>query len=219
VKNRNLITLTLSALAILGLALIVIGYLAPWVPHKTAALTLIGPDLSAFARAFPHVQRTLFHAPFIAASILTALTASRAESGWFRWTVAILTATLPPAVLLSPIAIGAYQALGGSTGFTLAPQDRTLVILVGLGSLLTLLGPFGRNVRPWIRTAAGIIVALLGFAPALWQYGKLLPHVEEVYGRSVGIGWGLVVCVLGFVVNRTACILMDRYVPPNPGQS
>ena len=36
--------------------LAIVGYLGPWVPHKTAALTVTGLELAEFAKFFPQVQ-------------------------------------------------------------------------------------------------------------------------------------------------------------------
>ncbi|HEY68130.1 MAG TPA: hypothetical protein G4N97_07665, partial [Thermoflexia bacterium] len=68
------------AIRLFGLVLVIAGYFGPWVGHKTAALTVTGPELSEFAKLFPQVQggvvpviRALFLTPLVAAAILLGL--------------------------------------------------------------------------------------------------------------------------------------------------
>jgi hypothetical protein len=190
-----------------GLALIVVGYLGPWIPHETAALTVTGIELAEFAKFFPQVQggtvsitRELFYCPLIAASVLLGLLVSRSPHRAVRLIVpsgaaaALLGALLPFSVVEA-----ARHALTTPAPFVPDPNSREQLILVVVGVALTLLTPLAHRLprRPW-----GILIALLALAgsiPALYQLALLRPHVAALYNGPIGLGWGLIACAVGFV--------------------
>jgi len=45
-----------------------------------------------------------------------------------------------------------------------------------------------------------VLLALVGILPALWQFAAFHSRVAALYDEALGVGWGLVVCVLGFVL-------------------
>ena len=66
----------------LGLLLVIVGAVGPWVPHKTSALAVTGIELVEFAKFFPRVQsgaipviRALFALPILAGAVVLAILA------------------------------------------------------------------------------------------------------------------------------------------------
>ena len=180
---------------LLGIVLVVVGLLGPWIPHETAALTVTGLELAEFAKFFPqvqsgvvHVTRCLFLTPVTAAAILLGLAVSAiAVRPVTRFTGAGL------GVLLALVALPPY-------GFYLATEYRGHLILAAVGALLVLLTLPSHRLP---RRAWGILVmvlALAGIAPALYQFVLLRPLVTALYDAPLGLGWGLVVCVTGFTL-------------------
>ena len=210
----------------LGLVLGVVGYFGPWVGHRTAALTVTGFEMAEFAKFFPQVQggtlqltRALFYLPLVTAAILLALAVGRSNVRGARWVVPLCVAVLLVVTLLPYSAVdGLLQAIAAGVPFVLDPQYARQTLLVAAGVLLVLLAPLACRIatRAW-----GIVVALLALAgavPALFQFARLRPLVVALYDRPLGLGWGLVACVAGFVLILAAGILAavcpGRAAPP-----
>jgi len=187
---------------LLGLTLAVVGYFGPWVPHKTAALTVTGFELTHLTRlqgSPVSITPELFLTPLVAAAILLGLLANQltnrpTNEPTSQPTHRLLRAFLTlAAVLLALAALPPYQ-------FILDPQYRGQLILAASGLLLVLLTPLARRLP---RRARGILVALLALAgavPALWQFALLRPIVVTLYNGPPGLGWGLVTCSAGLAL-------------------
>jgi hypothetical protein len=207
----------------LGLVLVVAGYFGPWVPHKTAALTVTGFELAEFAKFFPQVQggtvpltRALFYLPLVTALILFAFLAGRSTIRLARMIGPPFLAILLVGVLLPYSVVDAVrQALIVHSPPVFDPQytKQTVLVIVGVG--LALLSPLARRLS---RRASGILVALLalgGAVPPLWQFALLRPLVVALYNEPLGLSWGLIACTAGFVLLLLSGIL----VAAMPGRS
>ena len=174
----------------LGLALALVGYFGPWVPHESAALTVTGFELAHLTRlqgSPASITPALFLTPLVAAAILLGLLANRPTNK--------PTNKLPTlaAALLALAALPPYQ-------FILEPQYRGQLGLAAGGLLVVLLTPLARWLprRAW--TGLGALVSLGGAIPALWQVALLRPLIVALYNRPLGLGWGLVACTAGFAL-------------------
>jgi hypothetical protein len=195
-----------------GLVLALVGYLGPWVGHKTAALTVTGFELAEFAKFFPQVQagtipitRVLFYVPLVVIFIMLVLFASRSAVLPVRLVVPPCAAALLLIVLLPySVVNGVRQALAMRSPFILDPQDVGQLTLVVVGMVLVLLSPLAYRLRfrfSW-RTQAVLVafLSLVGAIPALWQFSLLQPLVVALYGESISPGWGLIACAAGFAL-------------------
>jgi len=211
-------------LCVLGLAFAVVGYFGPWVPHKTAALTVTGLELAEFAKFFPQVQggaapiaRELFYAPLVAALILVALLASRSATRFVRLGVPALAAALLVVALLPyPVVNAVRQALTTRSSFTVDPQYAGQLALVVAGAGCMLLAPVARRFPRRLPSILVAFLALVGIAPALWQFVLLRPLVVALYGKPFGLGWGLIVCVAGFALLLLSGIVAAARVSASP---
>jgi hypothetical protein len=188
----------------LGLALVVVSYLGPWIPHKTAALTVTGLELAEFAKFFPQVQgdtvainRVLFYLPLVAASVLLALFVSRSTIRFVRWTVILAASALLAALLPYPVIEGVRHALATRSAFVVDPQYVSHLALIVVGLALTLLAPLARRLPQRVQSILVVILALIGAVPAVWQFVILRPLAAALYDQPLGLGWGLIVYVLG----------------------
>lgn len=203
------------ALCALGLMLAIVGYLGPWVPHRTAALTVTGLELAEFAKFFPQVQggvvsitRELFYLPLITALILLGLCAGRSTVRWVRLAVPLLLAGLLLVALLPYSAVnGLRQALATRSNVVLDPQYAGQLRLVVAGVVLILLAPLARRLPVWLQGMLDALLALGGVVPAVWQFACLRPLVMDLYARPLGLGWGLIACAAGFAVLLVWAIL------------
>lgn len=183
----------------MGIALVVVGYFGPWIPHKAVALTVTGFELAEFTKSMP-VTNELFLTPLVAAAILLGLSVHGAAG------------RLP--VRLIGTAFAALLALGALPPYEYIrdPQYRPQLILAVGGLLLVLLTPLTRRLS---RRAQGILVAILALAGAvlaLWQFILLRPLVVTLYNAPIGLGWGLIVCAVGFVLILLSSALPQREI-------
>lgn len=192
----------LLGICFLGLVLAVAGYFGPWVAHKTAALTVTGFELAEFAKFFPQVQgrtvpviRALFLTPPVAAAVLIGLLAHQPA----RRPI-ICLAAMAFAALLALAALPPYEYL-------LDPSYRSQLALAVGGLLLVLLTPLTRCISRRIRGILTALLALAGAFPPLWQFLLLHPLVVALYHEPPGLGWGLVVCEVGFALLLLSGIL------------
>lgn len=210
----------------LGLVLGIVGYFGPWVGHGTAALTVTGFEMAEFAKFFPQVQggalqltRALFYLPLVTAAILLALAVGRSNVRGARWIVPLCVAVLLVVALLPYSAVdGLRQAIAAGVPFVLDPQYARQTVLVAAGVLLVLLAPLSCRIATRAWGIVVVLLALAGAVPALFQFARLRPLVVALYDRPLGLGWGLVACVAGFVLILAAGILAavrpERAAPP-----
>ena len=179
-----------------GLILALAGYFGPWVYHRTAALTVTGFELSWFAKFFPQVgsgvvpvQREQFYVPLVTAGLLWGLWINRSVD-WPVFPRVLLTglAALPLLLALPP-----YD-------FFFAPEYQRQLLLVATGMVLTPLTLLGRWLPRRVWGGLLALLALMGASMALRQFLRLRPLVAALYGSPVGLGWGAILCVVGFAL-------------------
>jgi hypothetical protein len=205
---RNWVRSSRPALGIrsAGLVLAIAGYFGPWVPHETAALTVTGSELAEFAKLLPQVQggtvpiiRVLFYSPLAAALILLALFAGRSTLRPVRGILPLaLAALLPIAFLPYPLIESVRHALAARSALAFDPQYVGHLALTVVGMALTLSAPLAARLPQRVQSILVGCLALVGAAPALWQFVRLRPLVIALYGKPTGLGWGLIACVAGF---------------------
>jgi uncharacterized membrane protein len=175
-------------LSLLGFVLVVVGYFGPWIPHETAALTVPGSELSWFAKSFGQVTREMFVLPLIAAGVLLSLTTQCHVTRPF---VRLGVVTLGFLVILASMPV--YDSIA-------SPEYRGQLILMVVGGVLVVLTLFAPRLPRRIWGGSIVLLALVGVLPVLWQFAAFHPRVAALYGESLGVGWGLIVCVIGFIL-------------------
>mgnify|MGYP001051262689 CR=1 FL=1 len=204
-------------LIILGLVCAVVGYFGPWVPHKTAALTVTGFELAEFAKFFPQVQggtvsvvRALFYTPLVTAAVLLALRTGRSIIRPVRLVGPPVTAVILLVVLLPyPVVDTVRQALATRSPVRLDPQHTGQLRLVAVGVALALLALPGRRLSRRVWGGLVALLALGGAVPSLWQFAILRPLVVALYDKPFDLGWGLVACVAGFALLLISGVLVS----------
>jgi hypothetical protein len=164
-----------------------------------------GFELAEFAKFFPQVQggvvaiyRSLFYVPLVVAFILLGILASQSAVRVMRLIVPLLAVVvLLAAILPYPVVDGVRHALSTRSPFTLDPQYRGHVVLLFVGSVLSLLTPMAQRLSRRVRTVLILLLVLAGGGLAGWQVVLLRPLLNALYGVRVGMGWGLVTCMIG----------------------
>lgn len=174
--------------SLLALVLVVVGYFGPWIPHKTAALTVPGSELAWFAKSFAQVTRELFVLPLIAAGVILGLAAQRL--------------VIRPPARLGMVALGILVILASTPVYDsiLSPDYRGQLALMMVGGVMVVLTLFTPRLSHRVLGGLIVLLVLVGILPTLWQFAAFHPRVAALYDDGLGVGWGLVVCVIGFVL-------------------
>jgi hypothetical protein len=174
--------------SLLGLGLVVVGYFGPWIPHKTAALTVPGSELPWFAKSFAQVPREFFVLPLIAAGVILSLTVQRHVTRPLARFGAVILGLL---VILASAPV--YDSIFN-------PEYRGQLVLMIAGGVLVVLTLLTPRLPRRVWGVSIALLALLGILPALWQFAAFHPRVAALYDDGLGVGWGLFVCVAGFAL-------------------
>lgn len=193
-------------LIISGLTLVVVGYFAVWLPGPAAGLRLIGLELGEWIKFLGvGAGRNLFYLPPICAGLVIALVTTGWDNrAWRTWVMRLL------AVAVALVALPAFASITGE------PRSEwllrvVLIVLVAGVSLLVSLAPRSQT----LPAAAlwGILgVAMVGLALPAWQYVAVLPVVESILDRSLGIGLGVWLNTAGFGLIALGAGLMLRRI-------
>lgn len=200
-----------------GLTAVLIGYLAVWLPGPAAGLRLIGLELGEWIKflGVGHGRDLFYAPPILLGLIMVALSAGWPNGRWQTWSFRGF------AMLVSLLAFPAIAAITGE------PRSEWLARIAGIGLVLVaIIGasitPAGRSSRHrkwWVVT----VLSLLGIVLPLWQYAVIQPAVQAILRQSVGIGLGLWLNSLGFllVLFVSVRVLLDdtQHRPEVPRQS
>jgi hypothetical protein len=192
-------------ICLLGTVLVIAGCFGPWVPHRSAALTVTGYELAEFAKFFPEVQggvisinRPLFYFPFVAALLLAAYFSGRSAIRSVHLVASLSVAGIFLVALLPYSAVdGARHALAARSSVALDSNTRNRLTLTFTGIALALMAPLARRLSRRVQGSVVALVALIGVAPALWQFALLRPLIVELYDVPLVLGWGVIVCGIG----------------------
>jgi hypothetical protein len=192
-------------LCLLGTVLIIVGCFGPWIPHRTAALTVTGYELGEFAKFFPEVQggvisinRPLFYSPFVGALLLIAFFAGRSTTRCLRLAASLIVAVIFLVALLPYSVIDSVrQAFAARSVVALDPNYTGQLVLVSIGIALALAAPLAHRLSRRLQGFVVAFMALVGVIPALWQFALLRPLIVALYGVPLALGWGVIVCAIG----------------------
>jgi hypothetical protein len=184
----------------LGWALAAVGFFGPWVAHAAAGLTLSGVDMGEFVKFLPGaldgtlaVFRQLFYLPPFAITSSIAMLVGSPRLGYspIVRTLALVSAVPVSLQLLPP---------AWSPSSLLAPEFRLQTIV--LGTCWLLLAGFWLLARlpSWLTGSLSTAVSLAASVLPFWQYWVIKPAVDEVYGRSPAVGWGVPACLVGLLI-------------------
>jgi hypothetical protein len=192
-------------LVLVGVALAILGWYAPWVTstRQLAALTYNALDLAEFAKfvtraGLASVTREWFLVPIVAAALALALWANPPGQFARAWRYLITLAAL----LFSLVPLPPYPFLLRAYS---SAEDRLSLGLSMAGVLgVILLFLFGSRITGKWRGLFFVTFAALGAVPAAWEFVHTLPSISEVYGSPAVAGWGWVATLIGFVLAAMA---------------
>jgi len=192
-RARQLISLLVAVGAILGL----VGAAAPWIPHRAAGLALGGFYLFESTKLFPAVAsgavpllREAFLLPLLTSALVLAMVPAVAERpiAAVRWLCPSVAAAVALAALpMYPAILSAHRN----------PEFRGQLVLAAGTFLIALLSPLARRLPTWLVLACSAGLTAAGLSLPTAQFLRVRPLFAELYGESIAMGWGLIVCLLG----------------------
>ena len=188
-------------LTLVGVALAMVGWYAPWVTstRQLAALTYNALDLAEFSKfmlraGIANITRELFLLPIVAAALALALWAN--PPGQFSRVLRFLL-TLAAAIL-SFVPLPPYPFLLKAYS---SAEDRSSLWLSVAGVLsVAFIFLFGSRIAGKWRGVVFIALAVIGAVPVAWEFFRTLPAISKVYGSPAVVGWGWAVTLIGFVL-------------------
>ena len=166
--------------------LLLIGHFAPWVAHKTAALTLSAHELAVFTHFTPGAGVFLnqwFYLPLWAAALAGALLAGDIPDKINRMLAAVGCAAVASLGMPGyPQILTAFRNPDYQLQFFISLAVIILIIVIALLRL-------GQRVRPHMRVIAIATLFTLSAVP-LAGYLAVKPAIEQLYNDPVGIGAG-----------------------------
>jgi hypothetical protein len=190
-RFRTMPPVWLRVLLVLCLLASLAGYLGPWVAHKAAALVLTGQDMGEFVKFLPDVRagsvavcRELFYLPLFAGALGLVLLASSSRLAYpwpVRWLLCLLG--IPVALSMLPPA--------WTPQLMLTAEFRWQAVGIALCLAVILLHWLLLGVRPVILDAIAALLAVVAAIVPVWQFLRIRPMLDEIYGQPVTVGWGL----------------------------
>jgi len=199
-----------ASLLLLGAALGLMGAVAPWIPHRAAGLNISAFDLFEVSKFLPEIRsgavplfREALLFPLQASALLLALApvcAGRVPRA-LRW---LCPAT---AALIALAAIPPYPAI--LTAYR-DPEYRGQLLLAAATFLLVLFSPLARRLGRFVPCALVAGLALTGPIAGLAALARVRPLFVQLYHAPIGVGWGVVVYLLGCAVALVAAVFQTR---------
>jgi hypothetical protein len=193
-----------------GSLLVMAGYWAPWVSHKSPALVLIGFDLGEFVKFTTEFRtgtlagiREALWLPPAAAALLLALSVAQMGKGRSLLVRIAMSATgfLMAFTLLPPFP---YRM---EVLFSAEFRGQTVLALAGM---VACLGAFvasqlrERTRRPAVWRWLAVTIAVVAFAGPVWEFWQLKPLLDRLYGKPVVPGLGIPLTAAGFALAALA---------------
>ncbi len=186
-------------LLLLCCLLILIGYFAPWVDHKAAALVITGLDLGEYVKFLPTVRsgevklwREGFYLPLVTVSLSLSLNAFRKERNYpwlLRWLL-IVTAFIAAFNLLPP---AWSPPVLKSAEFR---QQMAGILLCGIAASFS---PFLALLPKALTSLLTLLLALAALWWPIRGFLAVLPNISQLYNHPQQPAWGMWMMIAGLV--------------------
>ncbi len=200
---------TLAALSLaVGLLCTALGYWGAWLPHRAAALAILGLDLAEYVKFVPEVRsgsivirREVFYNPLITLALgLILLGTLRAVKlprgvrvGLVLLAVPVALSMLPPAWTPASLRTPEFR-----------PQTTVMLLLLAAVPLAPWLYRYGPDP---VRGLVLLVLAMLPI-PAIGGFLRLLPALERLYNRPLQPGAAVYLTGVGAALLAVAGLLL-----------
>ncbi len=198
--SRSLIPRPWSrTLLLLGLTAVFTGYLTVWLPGPAAGLRFLGAEIGEWIK-FLGVRgsRNLFYLPpIMLGAILACLCALQPSTRRQTWALRAV------AIGVSLLALPAVEIV-----LQESPSQWLLrLLLIGLVSALALGSALLARLPSSLLWYLVALLGVLGLSLPTWRYVTLRPFLAEVLGQAVGVGLGVWLNALGFLLLTAVALI------------
>lgn len=187
----------LPIISLLAWGIALVGYFGPWIGRPSAALAWNAYDLFDVLRPLPEIETGALtvnlytlRLPLVGLALGLLLILAEAPRLWRAAGalvgMALALATFPP----YPYIVTAWRTPGWNVPFWWG-----VAALIG-APLLAWLAPALRTVRRWAAPAWFAFT----FIPAILTFNRLRPALQTLHAAPVHAGWGLWMCLSGFLL-------------------
>lgn len=186
-------------LLLVALLVALAGFFGAWVWHPAVAFRYSADDLAEFVKFMPAVRsgqapitRELFYLPIWLASIGLALWLGRfvhrKRVRWLAGLPLLYVAVWP--MPMYPFILEAYRSPEFGLSFWASALAAALcAVVLALGS----------RFPHCVVLSAWIAIGLAGASVAPLHFVRLKPALDALHGWTMGVGWGIVAVVIGFL--------------------
>lgn len=184
-------------LLLIGLTAVFIGYFAVWLPGPGAGLSLIGIEMGEWFKFMGvGLERNLFYLPPISLALMLELLTLPWQNGrWQTWAMRGL------GISVSLLVFPALEDISGPNSHEYLPRVQWIGLVVVTAVAVSLLGwKVDKTIRLWLSWSLLLLLGLVGLVQPTRIYLQVQPNVSQLFGVSVGIGWGLILNGLGHLI-------------------
>ncbi len=184
-----------AVLILLGVALILVGYFSPWVPHRAAGLALTGFEIGEWIKFAPEVQSgssplrrvDFYWPPAVAAMGLALLAGNSRPWRWRDWSLVVI------AVILSLLPFPLLEEISDLNGIK---ANIGRLGLVAMGEITCLVVIARQGLPAKVRGTALLLAAGFGVILVSRAFSTAEPIVERLYDQAIdpGPGYNLTRC-------------------------
>ena len=197
-----------SLLYEIGFTLILVGYLLVWLPQPVAGLSFIGLEMGERVKFLPQLRsgeisanRNLFYLPPIFLGFMLALwTTGWPNRRWRTWAMRLM------AIMVAMLAFPAIEAILEESLDQWLSRVLMILLVAVVAALIPLLDRL--PARSGLRIAKISILAfsVAGIILPTWAYLEIRPSVAQLLDSVVGIGPGVWLTVVGFLLVAIAAV-------------
>lgn len=184
-------------LLLIGLTAVFIGIFSVWLPGPGAGLSLIGIEMGEWLKFMGvGLERNLFYLPPISLALMLELLTLPWQNGrWQTWLMRGL------GISISLLVFPALEDISGPNSQEYSPRLWWIGLVVVTAVAVSLLGwKLDKTIRRWICWSLLLLLGLVGIVQPTRIYLQVQPNVSQLFGVSVGFGWGLILNGLGHLI-------------------
>ena len=190
----------------IGFTLIFVGYLLVWLPQPVAGLSFIGLEMGEWVKFLPEVRsgqiaasRNLFYLPPVILGLMLCLWTTGWPNGrWRTWAMRLV------AIVVAMLAFPAVEAILEESIDQWLGRILMILLVAIVAALIPLLDRLLGEQGLEVARVIIMLLAVAGLVLPTWAYLTIRPAVSQLFDTAVGIGPGVWLNGVGFLLVSSA---------------